>query len=117
MTFLRLGRARRPLDARVDVLGVLAEDHHVHVLRPLHRARHALEPAHRPQADVEVELLAQRDVQRADAAADRRGERPLDADQVLAEGVERLVRQPVVDLLERLLAGSTSYQAILRLPP
>jgi hypothetical protein len=45
----------------------------------LHRARNALEPAHRAQADVEIEFLAQRDVQRADAAADRRGQRALDA--------------------------------------
>ena len=85
MTFLRLGALRRPLDAGVDVLGVLAEDHHVDLLGPLHRAGHALEVAHRAQADVEVEHLAQRDVERADAAADRRGERALDADEVLAE--------------------------------
>ena len=36
---------------------------------------------HRAQADVEIEHLAQRDVQRADAAADRRGERAFDADE------------------------------------
>ena len=101
MTFFDLGRARGPLDAGVDVLRVLAEDHHVDVARALHRARHAREPADRAQADVEVEHLAQRHVQRADAAADRRGERPLDADQVLAEGVERLVRQPLAGLVER----------------
>jgi hypothetical protein len=33
------------------------------------------------------------------------GERTLDADEVLAERVERLVRQPVARLIERLLTG------------
>ena len=56
---------------------------------------------HGPQADVEIEHLPQRDVERADAAADRRGQRTLDADEILAEGVERLVGQPVVDFVER----------------
>ena len=102
---LRLGRAGLVLDAGVDVFGVLAEDHHVDLLRVLHRRRHALELAHRAQADVEVEHLAQRDVQRADAAADRRRQRALDADEVLAERLDGLVGQPVVELLERLLAG------------
>ena len=48
----------------VDVLGVLPEDHHVDLLGVLHRRRHAGEPAHRAQAHVEVEDLAQRDVER-----------------------------------------------------
>ena len=50
----------------------------------LHGRGHALEPVHRAQADVEIEHLAQRDVERADAAADGRGERALDADQIFA---------------------------------
>ena len=50
------------------------------------------EPAHRPQAHVQVEDLAQRDVEAADAAADRRGERALDADEVLAERRRRSPR-------------------------
>ena len=56
---------------------------------------HALEPAHRAEADVEVEHLAERDVERADAAADGRGQRPLDADEVLAERLDRLVGSQV----------------------
>ena len=91
----------------VDVLGVLAEDHHVRLRRVLERARHAAEVAHRAQADVEVELLAQRHVERADAAADRRRHRALDRDRVLPQRDERLVRQPDVGAVEpgRLLAG------------
>ncbi len=60
---LGIGGAAGPLDAGIDVLGVLAEDHHVHFAWLLDRRGHALEPAHRPQADVQVEHLAQRDVQ------------------------------------------------------
>ena len=71
----------------------------------LDRRRHASVPADRPQADEQIEHLAQRDVQRSDAAADRRRQRPLDADVVLAERLDGLVRQPVVELLEALLAG------------
>src|SRR3989441_1259630 len=107
---LRLRRGLLPLDARVDVLGVLAEDHHVHLVGPLHGRRHALEVLHRAQADVEVEHLAQRHVERAEPFADGRGERALDGDEVLADDVERLLGQQVrrtvlaVDL-GRFLAG------------
>src|SRR6266542_4184509 len=88
---LRLLGARLPLDAGVDVLGVLAEDHHVDLLRVLHRRRDALESADGAQAHVEVEELAERDVEGSDAAADRGRERALDADEVLAERLDRLV--------------------------
>ena len=90
----RLVGAGRELDPRVDVLGVLAEDDHVHLLGVLHGRGDALEPAHRAQTHVEVEDLAQRDVQRADAAADGRREGALDADEVLAERLDRLVGKP-----------------------
>ena len=93
------------LVAGVDVLGVLPEDDHVDQLGVQHRRGHAGEPAHRAQADVEVEDLAQGHVERADAAADRRGERALDPDQVLAERLDRLVGQPVAGLVEGLLPG------------
>ena len=98
MTLLGLRRALRPLDAGVDVLGVLAEDHDVHQLGTLDRRRHALEVAHRAHAGVEVEHLAQRHVQAADAAADRRGQRPLDGDLVVLDRLERVVRQPLAVL-------------------
>ena len=102
---LCFGRFRRPFDSRVDVFGVLAEDHHVDFFGMLDRARHALEIAHRAQADVEVEQLAQRDVERSDAAANRRRQRPLDPDQEFAERLDGLVGQPALELIERLLAG------------
>ena len=49
-------------------------------------------------------ICRKRDVQRTDAAADRRRQRTLDADQVRAKGLDGLVRQPVVELLEAFLA-------------
>ena len=58
-----------------------------------------------PQAHVQVEDLAQRDVQRTDAAADRRRQRALDPDEVLAERGDGLVGQPRAGRVERLLAG------------
>ena len=42
---LGFGRPGRVLDAGVNVLGVLAEDDHVHFLRMLDRRRDALVPA------------------------------------------------------------------------
>src|SRR5712691_1889482 len=66
---LRLGRPLLPLDARVDVLGVLPEDDHVDLLGMLDGRGHALEVAHGPQADIEVEHLAQGDVERAETFA------------------------------------------------
>src|SRR5262245_57227820 len=78
-----LRRPRLPLDPGVDVVGVLPEDDHVHLLGVLDRGRHALVPADGPEADVEVQLLAQRHVEAPEPLADRRGERPLDRHQVL----------------------------------
>src|SRR5438034_4262608 len=101
----RLGALYRPLDAGVDVFGVLAEDDYIDLLWPLHRARHAREVAHRAEADVEVEHLAESDVERADAAADRRGEWALDADHELLEGGDRVLGEPVLEAVEGLLAG------------
>src|SRR5262249_7516719 len=99
------GRLGGPLDAGVDVFRVLAEDHHVDLFRVLDRRWDALEPAHRPQTDVEVERLPQRDIERSDAAADRRRERSLDADVIALERLDGLVRQPVVDGIFGLFAG------------
>ena len=93
------------LDAGVDVLGVLAEDRHVHPLGVAHRRGHALEPAHRAQADVEVHDLAHGHVERADAAADGGGQRPLDRDQVLPHDLDGLVREPRAGQVVGLLAG------------
>jgi hypothetical protein len=54
---------------------------------------------------VEIENLAQRHVERADAAADGRGERSFDGDAQVARGVDALIRQPGVELAIGLFAG------------
>ena len=105
LELLDVGRALFELDAGVDVLRVLAEDHHVDLFGPLHGRGHAGEPADRAKAGVEVEPLAERHVQRADAAADRRGQRALDADEVLLERLDGRVGQPALELVVGLLAG------------
>src|SRR5438067_1064249 len=102
---LALRRARGVLDAGVDVLRVLAEDHHVDLVRPLDRAGDAFEPAHRAQADEEVEHLPQRDVEGADPTSHGGREGALDSDQILAERFDGLVRKPVVEQVLALLAG------------
>ncbi len=89
-----------PFDAGVDVLGVLAENHHVGLARILQRRGDALEVTHRAYALVEVEFLAQRDVERADAAADGRGQRALDRYRVLLAGAERFLGQPDVRAID-----------------
>ena len=53
----------------------------------------ALEITHGAQTDIEVEALAHGHVERADATADRRGERSFDADVVVGEGLEGFFRQ------------------------
>ena len=95
-----------PLDPGVDVLAVLAEDHHVRLGRVAERAGHTWEVADGAEADVEVELLAERDVERADPAAHRRRQRALDRDREVARRLERLVGEPDVAAVEarRLLA-------------
>ena len=92
--FLHLGRSGVPLDAGVDVFGIFAKDDHVGLLRMLHGGRDAVEVADRAEADVEVELLPQSDVQRTDSAADRRGQRSLDGDQVFADRIDGFAGKP-----------------------
>src|SRR5579864_8350547 len=60
-----------PLDARVNVFGILPEDHDVHALGMLHRRGDALVVLHRTHAAIEVQNLAQRHIERTDAAAHR----------------------------------------------
>ena len=98
-------RAGRVLDARVDVLDVLPEDHHVDFFRVPDRRGNTPIPANRTQADEQIKQLPQGDVQRSDAAADRCRERPFDADKVFAERVDGFVGQPAVRLLEAFFAG------------
>ena len=49
--------------------------------------------------------MTQRDVERANAAADRRGQRTFDSDEVVAERLNGLIRKPVLSLIEGFFAG------------
>src|SRR6202040_3671266 len=73
------------------------------------------EPAHRPQADVQVEQLAQRHVERADAAPDWSGQRALDGDQIVAARRDGFIRKPGVVGLVGLLAGKDLHPMNLAL--
>src|SRR6185437_14706718 len=56
-------------------------------------------------AGIKIECLAQGHVERADAAANRSGERPFDGDAQIARRVYGVVGQPVLELAKGLLAG------------
>src|SRR5439155_5296982 len=66
-------RALLELDACVQILGVLPDYDQIDVVEARAHARVDLARAHLP---VEIECLAQADVDRAEAAADRRRDRP-----------------------------------------
>ena len=53
--------------------------------------------------------MAQRDVEAADAAANGRGQRAFDADQIFAEGLDGFVGQPVAGLVEGALSGQNFH--------
>ena len=91
---VRLLAPRLPLDTRIDVLGILPEDHHVELFRLAHRRWCAAVVLHRPYAGIQVEPLAQCHVEAAHAAPHRRSHRSLDRYSVMADGVERALRQP-----------------------
>ena len=93
------------INAGVNVLGVLAKDHHVHIFRAFYRRRHAGEVAHGAQAHIQVQLFAQLHVQAANAAANGRGERALDAHFKFSEGSDGLIQQPCAKAVKALLAG------------
>src|SRR6185436_14656780 len=93
---LDLVRALLELDTRIEVLGVLADDHDVGVGEA---GADAVVRLARADACVEVELLAERDVDRAVPGADRSGGRALDRHTALADRVERAVGERVSLLL------------------
>jgi hypothetical protein len=93
------------LETGVDVLGVLPEDHHVDLLGVLHRRWDSGEPSNGTQAHVEVEDLAEGDVERTETAPDGRRERALDTDEMVSERLDGVLRKPFAGLVERLLAG------------
>ena len=84
------------LDARVEILGVLADHDQVDVRVARADAGIALAGA---DLAVEVERLAQADVDRAEAAADGGRDRPLQRGSVLPDRLEHVLRQRVAVVL------------------
>src|SRR5262249_53429619 len=89
---LGLRAALLVLDAGVEALGVLADDDEIDVLEARAHAGIALA---RPHLGVHVELLAERDIHRAEAAADGGRDRALERDAGLADRVEHVGRQRI----------------------
>src|SRR5690606_2165924 len=103
--FADFRRAGRPFDARVDVLRVFPENDHVDQIGPLYRRRDPVEIADRPATNVQVQFLAERHVQGADAAAHGRRQRTLDGDDQFADRRQGVLRQPFAIGVEGFFAG------------
>src|SRR6266567_2040906 len=114
---LRLGRAGGVLDSSVNVFCVFPKDDHVYFLRMLERRGDPFEVLHRPQAHKKIEKLPQCHVKRANAAADRSGQRTFDADQIFAECFHGIIWQPVIEFVFRRLTGKNLKPGDLLLPP
>jgi hypothetical protein len=98
-------RAFFPFDAGVNIFCVFAEDDDVHALGMLHGRRHTGVVLHGTHAAVEIEDLAQGDVEGADAASDGRGQRTFDGDAKFAHGADGVVGEPVLKASLGLFAG------------
>ena len=101
---LGLRRLRRPFNAGVQVFGVFTENDHVDLLGMLHRARNRIDITHRTNTGVKVQLLANGNVDTANALADRCRKRPLDGHTMFLDQVQGFFRQPLSGLLIALLA-------------
>ena len=100
-------RADHVLDARVQVLGVLAHDHEVDVLVARLEALHR---AGRAQVGVQAERLAERDVDAPEALADGRRDRALERDLVAPDRLEDVLRE------RRPVLGHDGLAGVLDLP-
>ena len=87
------------LEAGVQILGVLANDHEVHVLKP---ARDARQVGDRSQVRKEVERLPDLDVDAGEPATDRRRDRALERDVVPPNGLHDLDRAASCRFVPRL---------------
>ena len=96
---LRFRCARGVFDPRINVFRVFPEDHHIHFLRMLDGRGDAFEVLHRPQAYEKIEKLTERHIERTNAAAYRRCQRPFDANQKFAERFHCVIRQPFVEFV------------------
>jgi hypothetical protein len=92
-------------DAGVESLRVLPDDHEVHSAEA---GGHPLQVADGPDG-VEVEALAEAHVDGDEPLSDGRGAWPLERHPVLADGIQRLLRQHVLPVLEGAESGPTLH--------
>ena len=85
------------LQARVQVLGVLAEDHHVDV-DIVKAGLQTGQRMDRTHVRVQIELFAQRDVDAGESAANGRGHRTLQAEMRPLDGFDHVWRQHLASL-------------------
>ena len=102
---MRIRRAGGEFDACVDVFRVFTEDDHVNFFRMLEGRGDTIEVLNRPEAHEQIEELPQRNVERANAAAHRRGQWAFDSHVILAERFHCILRQPFTEFVLRCLAG------------
>ena len=103
--FFYFGGAAFPFDADVNVFSVLAEDDHVHFFRLADRGGNPGEITDGADAGIEVENLAEGDVERADAAPDGSRERAFDGNAKIAGGVDGVIGEPLLEGVESFFAG------------
>ena len=102
---LGLGAVGGPLDAGIDVFGVFPENHHIDFFRLLQGAGHPGIIAHRADAGIEVQNLAQGDVQGPKPPADGGGEGSFEGHPVFPQGRQGLHRQITAAQFEGLFPG------------
>ena len=101
--FLGVGRVSFPFDTRINVFRVFTEDNHIGQFRVFNRAWSALIVTYRTQADVEIQFLAQGNVQRANTATNRSGQRTFNGNAIFTNQIKGFSRQP--DILTINLCG------------
>ena len=99
------------LEPGVEVLGVLADDDQVHALVA---RSHVGQVPHRAEVGVEVERLAQPDVDAGEARPDRRRDRALERDLGAADRLEQRLGQRGAVLVDGGGAGRNGSQAARR---
>ena len=113
--FFHLAHLRRAgfvLDTRVHVLGVFPEDDHVDELRVAQWRGHAGVVAHGTHTGVQIELLAQRHVERAKAPAHGGRQRSLDGDRKLVQCIQGFSREIVAGVNSRGLLAHEKFAPV-----
>src|SRR5699024_3108720 len=83
-----------PFDACINILGILTEYAHIHLLRLFEWRNNTLIPTYRTLADIQIKRLTQGYVQGTDTSTDGSCQRTFDAHLIGAEGFHGFVRQP-----------------------